>query len=498
MAPRKTKKEDPSIMPMAIIESLDLLEKERGISKEAVIESIEKGLAAACEHGYGKDANVECSLNRETGEIDLYVTKEIVEVVTNPNTEVSIEVAKAIDESAEVGGAVAYPIESKEVSRTAAQKARNIIIQAINEGEKFAIYNKFSPKEKKIITGTITRILDDKYVVFDKSRNIDDVDGSKKKDFTVGVVTEVKPRDKKSDKNEIVVALRDGSKNTYKVKDKYKVGEKVYLYLTHKVYVALDDRTETALQDSEQVWGERYRVGDRIKLYVVEVTKPVIEDPATAEENKKDGRRNNKKKSGFRIQVSRSHPDLVRKLFEQEVTEIPEGVVEIKSISREAGSRTKIAVYSNNPDVDAVGACVGFNGQRVNNVVDDLQGEKIDIINWDEDPAKYIENSLSPSDVVAVKVNIDEKSARVVVPNNKLSLAIGKEGQNARLAARLTGYKIDIKSVDQAEETGFMDDYDDDAYYEEDYEDEYYDDEEYTDEVYDEDVAEKTESSEEE
>ena len=191
--------------------------------------------------------------------------------------------------------------------------------------------------------------------------------------------------------------------------------------------------------------GERYRIGDRIKLYVVEVKK--------------------NEKGGFRIVTSRTHPDLVRKLFEREVAEISDGTVEIKSISREAGSRSKIAVWSNDPDVDAVGACVGLNSQRINNVVDDLGGEKIDVIEWDENPAIFIQNSLRPSPVVSVDVYDDEKFARVVVPDEKLSLAIGKEGQNARLAARLTGYKIDIKSESQAAEE---EEYYDEEYYDED------------------------------
>ena len=182
---------------------------------------------------------------------------------------------------------------------------------------------------------------------------------------------------------------------------------------------------------SEQIRGEVFQPTERIKLYIVEV---------------KDTNR------GPRILVSRTHPDLVKRLFEKEVAEIQDGIVEIKNIVREAGSRTKLAVWSNDPNVDPVGACVGMNGARVNAIVNDLKGEKIDIINWNEDPCVYIENALSPSKVVSVSVDVEEKSAQVVVPDYQLSLAIGKEGQNARLAARLTGYKIDIKSESQAEE----------------------------------------------
>ena len=182
--------------------------------------------------------------------------------------------------------------------------------------------------------------------------------------------------------------------------------------------------------------------------------------------------------------MSRTHPELVKKLFEQEVTEIQEGVVEIKSIAREAGSRTKIAVYSNDPRVDAVGACVGVNGIRVNNIVEELRGEKIDIINWDENPGNLIQNALSPAKIVAVFADPEEKTAKVVVPDYQLSLAIGREGQNARLAAKLTGYKIDIKSETQAKDApGFRyEDYEDDEYYEEEYDEEYADEAEYADE----------------
>ena len=222
-------------------------------------------------------------------------------------------------------------------------------------------------------------------------------------------------------------------------------------------------RAEGLLNEKETVPGEHLKPQDRIKVYVIDV------------------RTTNR---GPRILVSRTHPELVKKLFEQEVTEIQEGVVEIKSIAREAGSRTKIAVYSNDPRVDAVGACVGVNGIRVNNIVEELRGEKIDIINWDENPGNLIQNALSPAKIVAVFADPEEKTAKVVVPDYQLSLAIGREGQNARLAAKLTGYKIDIKSETQAKDApGFRyEDYEDDEYYEEEYDEEYADEAEYEDE----------------
>lgn len=212
-------------------------------------------------------------------------------------------------------------------------------------------------------------------------------------------------------------------------KEKDVVTGVVQRYVGRNISVSLDDRTDALLTENEQVRGEYFRPTERIKLYIVEV---------------KDTNK------GPKILVSRSHPELVKRLFEKEVSEIMEGVVEIKSISREPGSRTKIAVWSNDPNVDPVGACVGLNGARVNAIVNDLKGEKIDIINWSPEPEVLIENALSPSKVVSVTVEEEEKSARVIVPDYQLSLAIGKEGQNARLAAKLTGYKIDIKSESQA------------------------------------------------
>ena len=216
--------------------------------------------------------------------------------------------------------------------------------------------------------------------------------------------------------------------NTYFTKERDIVTGIVQRYQGNNICINLG-KADAILTESEQIKGEYFRPTDRVKLYVLKV-----EDTTR----------------GPRITVSRTHPELVKRLFEAEVTEVKDGTVEIKSISREAGARTKMAVYSNDPNVDPVGACVGVNGARVNAIVDELRGEKIDIINWSEDPAALIENALSPAKVVSVRVNTEEKSARVIVPDYQLSLAIGREGQNARLAARLTGYKIDIKSESQA------------------------------------------------
>ena len=379
-----------------IIDALNQLEKEKGISKDKIMEKIEASLISACEKDFGKDAVIDVAMNRETGDISVYQKKTVVEKVENEANEIALVQAKAMKKGAELGDEISIEVKTKEFGRIAAQKARSIIVQAIKEGERDAIYEHFACKEKDIITGVVQR------------------------------------------------------------------------FVGNNISISLDDRTDTILSENEQVKGEYYKRGDRIKLYVVEVKK--------------------NQKGGFKILVSRTHKDLVRRLFEREVAEVADGTVEIKSISREPGSRSKIAVWSNDPNVDPVGACVGLNGTRVNTIVDDLKGEKIDIINWDEDPAVFIENALSPSKVVSVSVDPDEKSAKVVVPDYQLSLAIGKEGQNARLAARLTGYKIDIKSESQAKELGYEDDdydFDIDDDYDEEYDDEKYDDEEYDDEKYD-------------
>ncbi len=219
--------------------------------------------------------------------------------------------------------------------------------------------------------------------------------------------------------------------NQYSTKEKDVVTGIVQRYQGNNISINLG-KIDAILSENEQIKGEVFRPTERVKVYILKV------EEATR---------------GPKISVSRTHPELVKRLFEAEVTEVKEGIVEIKSISREAGARTKIAVSSNDPNVDPVGACVGVNGDRVNAIVRDLRGEKIDIINWSDDPATLIENSLSPAKVISVQVCLEEKSAKVIVPDNQLSLAIGKEGQNARLAARLTGYKIDIKSESQIENT---------------------------------------------
>jgi len=370
-------------MKNELLEALNMLEQEKNISKDTLIEAIENSLVTACKNHFGKSDNIKVDMNPETCEYHVYQTKTVVDEVTDPVMEVSLAKAKMIDSKYEIGDTVNFEIKSQEFGRIATQNAKNVILQKIREEERKVLFSEYYSKEKDIVTGIVQRY----------------------------------------------------------------IGKNVSINL---------GKVDAILTENEQVRGEVFQPTERIKLYVLEVKLTP---------------------KGPKILVSRTHPELVKRLFESEVAEVKDGIVEIKSIAREAGSRTKIAVYSNDPDVDAVGACVGMNGARVNAIVNELRGEKIDIINWNENPAMLIENALSPAKVISVIADAEEKSAKVVVPDYQLSLAIGKEGQNARLAARLTGFKIDIKSETQAREAGdFMD-------YENDYEDEeYYGDEEYYDE----------------
>lgn len=365
-------------MNKELMEALDILEKEKEISKETLFEAIENSLLTACKNHFGKADNVKVEIDRETCDFLVYAEKEVVETredVEDDCLQIALEDAQAISKKAKVGDILNVEIKSKEFGRIATQNAKNVILQKIREEERSVIYNQYYEKEKDVVTGVVQRNI---------GRNI--------------------------------------SINLGKV--------------------------DAMLAESEQVKGEVFKPTERIKVYILEV-------------------KNTSK--GPRINVSRTHPELVKRLFESEVTEIKDGTVEIMSIAREAGSRTKIAVWSNNPNVDAVGACVGMNGARVNAIVEELRGEKIDIVPWDENPGNLIQNALAPAKVVAVFADPDERAAKVVVPDYQLSLAIGKEGQNARLAARLTGYKIDIKSETQAKDApGFRyEDYMDDEDYEE-------------------------------
>ena len=349
-------------MNKELLEAMEVLEKEKNISKDTLIEAIENSLLTACKNHFGKADNVRVTVNPNTCDFAVYAEKAVVETVEDDCLEMSLADAKMLNPKYEIGDTVQIPLDSKKFGRIATQNAKNVILQKIREEERKALYNEYYMKEKDVMTGVVQR------------------------------------------------------------------------YLGRNVSINLG-RVDAILNESEQVKGETFRPTERVKVYVIEV---------------KDTPK------GPRVSVSRTHPDLVKRLFESEVAEVRDGTVEIKAIAREAGSRTKIAVKSNDANVDPVGACVGLNGSRVNSIVSELKGEKIDIINWDDNPAYLIENALSPAKVICVVADEEEREAQVIVPDYQLSLAIGKEGQNARLAARLTGFKIDIKSETQAREMGLF------------------------------------------
>lgn len=344
-------------MNQEFIDALNEIEKEKGISKEIVFEALESALVSSYRKNYGTSQNVIVNMNRETGEIKLFASKNVVENVEDDQLQISLEDAKKIDPKYEVGDVYNLEIHPKNFGRIAAQTAKQVVIQRIKDAERDIVFEEFVEREKEIITGVVQR--------------------------------------------------------------------KAY----NNVYIDLGT-TEAVLPYSEQISNEKYDHGDRYKMLILSVEKST---------------------KGPQIILSRSHPDLIKRLFELEVPEVSEGTVEIYSISREAGSRTKIAVFSRDPEVDPLGACVGYKGQRVNAIVDEIHNEKIDIVIYEKEIDKFIANSLSPSKVEKVFVNETEKSALAIVPDYQLSLAIGKEGQNVRLAAKLTGWKIDIKSNEQFE-----------------------------------------------
>lgn len=338
--------------------ALEQLEKEKGISKELLLETIETALISAYKRHFGITQNARVTINSETGEIHVYAAKEVVDDVFDDTFEISLEDARKINIAYELGDTVEIEVTPKSFGRIAAQTAKQVVVQRIREAERGALYEAYQEKQDEVVSAIIHRV-------------------------------------------------DHGN---------------VYLEL---------DKAEGFMPAVETIRGEKYIVNDRKKVYIVEVKKT---------------------SKGPQIIASRRHPGLVRRLFELEVPEIFQNVVQIKSIAREAGQRTKIAVWSDDMNVDAVGACVGPRGIRIESVVRELGGEKIDVIPYSHNPAEFIANALRPSKVVIVQVNEEEKAAKVIVPDYQLSLAIGKEGQNARLAAKLTGWKIDIKSQSQVEE----------------------------------------------
>ena len=350
-------------MNTELIEALELLEKERGIDKAVLIETLEAALVSAYKKNFEGDAEaVRATVDPETGEMKVFATKEVVDEVYDETMEITLEDARKINSAYEKGDMLEVEVTPDTFGRLAAQTAKQVIVQRLKEAERSVIYDEFMERTNEVISAVVHRI----------------------------------------DRGNAYVEL---------------------------------GKAEAILPASEMLPGEVLNSGDRVKVYVCDVKKMA---------------------KGLQIVVSRTHPGLVKKLFEMEVPEIAQNIVTIKSISREAGFRSKVAVATNDENVDPVGACVGPMGSRIERVVAELGNEKIDIIPWSANPIEFIANALRPAKVIMVQINEEERAAKVVVPDNQLSLAIGREGQNARLAVKLTGWKIDIKSETQAREMGLF------------------------------------------
>lgn len=357
------------------IQALDLLESEKGIKKEIVLDALKEALEKSYKKNYGgPESIIRVEINEVNGKIRLYEIKHVVDDVNDEDYELSLEEAQMINPKYQIGDDVVTEVDPEVFGRLAAIQTKQLLKQKIREAEKETLYNEYIDKKDDIINGTVDRV-EERFAI-----------------INIG-------------------------------------------------------RTGALLPLNQQIPGEKIYEGQRIKVYVSDVE------------------RNTK---GTHIGVSRTEPGLVKRLFEMEVPEIYDGTVEIKSVSREAGDRSKIAVYTSHENIDPIGACVGPKGSRVRNVVNELNGEMIDIVEWSEDPVVYISHALSPSDVVHVDIDEEKHSALVIVPDNQLSLAIGKRGQNARLAVRLTGWKIDIKSVSEAANEGII--YGEDAEFEKSFE----------------------------
>ena len=342
-----------------LILALEELEKEKGIKKEYLLESIETALITAYKRNFDALENVRVQMDRQTGATHVYSIKEVMEKANDEATEISLKDAQKINPDLKEGDSLEIEIVPRNFGRIAAQTAKQVIIQKLREAEREIIFTEFNDRKGEIVSGII----------------------------------------QKADHNIVVMDL---------------------------------GKLEGVMPIKEQMPTEKYRVNDKIKGYVLDVEKGT--------------------KGAPQVIVSRSHPDFVRKLLEFEIPEIYEGVIEIKSVSRDPGYRSKVAVYSPDPNIDPVGSCVGQKGVRIQNVINELLGEKIDVIEWNPDPSIYIASSLLPAQILAVDIKEEEKFAQVIVPDDQLSLAIGKSGQNARLAARLTNWKIDIKSETQFRE----------------------------------------------
>ncbi len=350
---------EPAIDNKELILALEELEKEKGIKKEYLLESIETALVTAYKRNFDSLENVKVQMDSQTGATHIYSIREVMERANDEATEISIKEAQKINPDLKEGDMVETEIIPRNFGRIAAQTAKQVIIQKLREAEREIIYTEFNDRKGEIVSGLV----------------------------------------QKADHNIVVMDL---------------------------------GKLEGVMPSKEQIPTEHYHVNDKIKGYVLEVEKGAKGVP--------------------QVIVSRSHPDFVRKLLEFEIPEIYEGVIEVKSVSRDAGYRSKVAVYSPDPNIDPVGSCVGQKGVRIQNVINELNGEKIDVIEWNEDPSIYIASALLPAQILAVDIKEEEKFAQVIVPDDQLSLAIGKSGQNARLAARLTNWKIDIKSETQFRE----------------------------------------------
>lgn len=349
--------------------ALDLLETEKGISKDKVISSLETALAIACKKNFGEASNVVIKTNPDKFTIRAYICKVVVAEVETPEKEISLEEARTIKKSYKIGDEVLTEIDPRTFGRIAAQNARQVIMNELRQAEKDITYNQFADKENELMVGVVTRVKEDGTIYVEIGKN----------------------------------------------------------------------QMEGVLTVQEQIPGEKYHAGDRIKVLVKRVRDSV---------------------GGTQVMLSRASFMFIKRLFESEVPEIRADIVQIKSIVREAGFRTKMAVYSTDPEIDAVGACVGNKGARVNAIVNEINGEKIDIIPWSSDILDFIARALSPAKVLIVQADEELKEAKVIVPDEKLSLAIGKEGQNARLAAKLTGWKIDVKPYSVAMQSGMFDEED--------------------------------------
>ncbi len=340
-------------MSSELFESLELIEEEKGISRDVILDALENALISAYRKHFGAAQDVSVIFDEETGGIRIVAHKRVVEAVEDRETEISLEEAKKVDGKYEIGDIAEFEVTPKAFGRIAAQTARQVVFQRMHEAEREKMVSEYSDRENDIASAVVRRI---------ERRN---------------VMLEI-------------------------------------------------ENTESVLMPNEQVRSDNYKVGERYKVFVVEVADSV---------------------KGVHLVVSRSHPGLVRRLLELEVPEIEDGIIEIKSLSREAGSRSKIAVHSVRENIDPVGTCIGPKGMRVQEVIRELRGEKIDIIKYSDDPAEYVSNALSPAEVLSIEVDEDNRICRVLVPASQLSLAIGREGQNVRLAARLTGWKIDLSAA---------------------------------------------------